>query len=63
MATLRGSKAYKNLSIGYCQTLLMKAGCIHIGCNVKNRLLGPVSSSQSERYSSKWLFWLVYGDA
>ena len=25
-------------------------------------LLDPGTSSQSERYSSKWLFWLVYGE-
>ena len=61
MATLRGSEAYKNLSIGYCQTLLMNY--TYIGRNVNNRLLGPGTSSQSERYGSKWLFWLVYGDA
>ena len=29
---------------------------------VKNWLLGPGTSSQSERYSSKWLVWLMCGE-
>ena len=42
-----------------------KAGCTctYIGCNVHiNWLLSPGKSSQSEGYSSKWLFRLVCGE-
>ena len=32
------------------------------GDNVKNWLLSPGTSSQSEGYSTKWLIWLVCGE-
>ena len=41
----------------YWPVLISKAGCK--GNNGKNWLLSPVTSSQSEGYSSKWLIWLM----
>ena len=41
--------------------LTSTASCI--GNNGKNWLLSPETSSQSEGYGSKWLIWLVCGEA
>ena len=41
----------------YRPLVILKAGCIEN--NGKNWLLNPVTSSQSEGYSSIWLVWLV----